>query len=93
VRALEAAAAAEPELGRIWREFSERRARSMKLFAAELVTAGGLRDGLTVDRIADVIWATTGPELYTLLVSERGWSADELEAWLADAWARLLLAP
>lgn len=92
VRALEAAAAAEPELGMIWREISERRARNMKMFAAELMKAGGLREGITVDRIADVIWAMNGPELYTLLVSQRGWSADELEAWLADAWARLLLA-
>jgi AcrR family transcriptional regulator len=93
VRAVEAAAAAEPELGMIWREISQRRSRNMKLFAADLIKAGGLRDGLTVDRIADVIWAMNGPELYTLLVSERGWSAAELEAWLADAWARLLLAP
>lgn len=93
VRALEAAAAAEPELGVIWHEISERRARNMKMFAAELMKAGGLRDGLTVDRVADVIWAMNGPELYTLLVSQRGWSAGDLEAWLADAWARLLLAP
>ena len=91
VRALEGAAAAEPELAKIWHEISERRARNMKLFAAELVKAGGLRPGLTVDRIADVIWAMNGPELYTLLVSQRGWSATELEIWLADAWARLLL--
>lgn len=91
VRALEGAAAAEPELGTIWREINDRRARNMKMFAAELVKAGGLRAGLTLDRVADVIWAMAGPELYTLLVRERGWSTRELEAWLADAWARLLL--
>lgn len=91
VRALEGAAAVEPELGTIWSEISERRARNMKMFAAELMKTGGLRAGLTLDRVADVIWAMNGPELYTLLVSQRGWPAGELEAWLADAWARLLL--
>jgi AcrR family transcriptional regulator len=91
VRALEGAAVAEPELGAIWREISERRARNMKLFAADLIETGELRAGLTLDRVADVIWAMNGPELYTLLVTQRGWSANELEAWLADAWARLLL--
>jgi AcrR family transcriptional regulator len=91
VRALEAAAVAEPELGVIWREFNDRRARNMRMFAGDLVKTGEVRAGLTVDRIAEVIWAMHGPELYMLLVNQRGWSAGELEAWLADACARLLL--
>jgi hypothetical protein len=36
-------------------------------------------------------WATNAPELYLLLVRERGWSPERVEAWLADAWRRLLL--
>jgi len=91
VRALEAAAAAEPELGAIWREISERRARNMKRFATELIETGDMRPGLTRDRVADVIWAMNGPELYTLLVNQRGWSDDELAVWLTDTWSRLLL--
>jgi AcrR family transcriptional regulator len=93
VGALEAAAAAEPELVTIWHEISERRARNMKVFAADLIETGGLRPELTRTRVGDVIWAMNGPELYTLLVTQRGWSADELQAWLADSWARLLLRP
>jgi len=91
VRALEAAATAEPALRTIWHEISERRASNMKLFAADLLKTGELRADLTIDRVADVIWAMNGPELYTLLVTQRGWSTAELEAWLADAWVRLLL--
>lgn len=91
VRALEAAAVAEPELGAIWREISERRARNMRLFAAELIKTGEVREDLAADRVADVIWATNGPELYSLLVLQRGWSPAELVSWLADAWVRLLL--
>ncbi|HEY6036765.1 MAG TPA: TetR/AcrR family transcriptional regulator [Kofleriaceae bacterium] len=93
VRALESAATVEPELGKIWREISERRARNMRLFAAELVKTGQLRADLTLDRVADVIWAMNGPELYMLLVTQRGWSADEFATWLADAWTRLLVHP
>ncbi len=92
VRALEAAAAARPELGAIWREISERRARNMKLFAADLVATGEVRADLSLDRVADILWATNGPELYTLLLEQRGWPSAELETWLADAWERLLLA-
>ncbi len=59
--------------------------------AAELIATGDVRAGLSADRVADVIWATNGPELYTLLVDQRGWPPAELAAWLADAWVRLLL--
>ena len=52
---------------------------------------GETRTDLTLDRVADIIWATNGPELYVLLVEQRRWPSAELEAWLADAWARLLL--
>lgn len=90
-RALEASAHAAPELAAMWREIGERRARNMKRFAADLLATGEVRDSLTVDRIADVIWATNGPEMYALLVLSRGWSPAEFAAWLEDAWVRLLL--
>lgn len=92
VRAVQAAAPAHPEVARSWREVSERRARNMRLLAAHLAQAGALRPGLGVDEAADVIWATNAPETYLLLVEERRWTPERFEAWLADAWRRLLLA-
>jgi len=91
VKALESAAQAHPDLGAIWREIAERRAQNMKKFAAELVATGDVRAELDVAGIADVLWAMTAPEMYSLLVDQRGWSQAELEAWLADALARVLL--
>lgn len=91
VRALEGAARAEPELGAIWRDISERRARNMTVFAADLMKTGEVREELELCRVADTIWATNGPEMYTLLVERRGWAPADFEAWLADTWARLLL--
>lgn len=93
LRALEAAGAAHPDLGAIWRGIAERRARNMRRFAAELVRTGEVRPGLDVRSVADVVWATNGPELFTLLVERRGWSIARFEGWLADAWCRLLLGP
>lgn len=88
---LREAARAEPELSELWREISTRRASNMRRFAADLATAGGLRDGLSIDEAADIVWATNAPEFYLLLVHERGWSPDHFEHWLADSWKRLLL--
>ena len=63
----------------------------MHKLAQDLRDAGGLRRDLTIREAADVLWATNSPELYTLLVEERGWSPPRYERWLADSWCRLLL--
>jgi hypothetical protein len=61
----------------------------MRLLAADLAAAGRLR--VPVDEAAEVIWATNAPELYLLLVDQRGWPPERYERWLADTWVRLLL--
>lgn len=81
-----------PDLARIRDEISARRAANMRRFAADLMSTGELRPELTVDEIADVVWSTNSAEFYSLLVRERGWSAEQFERWLADAWIRLFLA-
>ena len=85
------AASAEPQLAAAWRKISTQRAENMRKFAAELFATGSLRDDLTVERVADVIWSMNGPEYYSMLVLERGWSVEQFTAWLYDAWCRLFL--
>ena len=89
VTALQAAASAEPELGDLWRDIAERRATNMHRLAAELHAAGGL--AVPVDEAADIIWATNSPEVYTLLVIQRGWTPERYGTWLSETWERLLL--
>ena len=89
--ALRAAASANPELARLWREISERRARNMRDLADDLATTGQLRADVERDEIADVIWTMNSSEYYALLVLERGWTPERFQRWLLDAWTRLLL--
>ena len=93
LRVLQAAASVDPELAEAWRDIAKRRARNMRQLAAELASTGSLREGVSIDEVADVIWATNSVELYVLLVHERGWDTDRYARWLADAWRRLLLRP
>lgn len=90
-RVLQAAAPLDPNLKALWQEISQRRAANMRLLAKELAATGRLRVGLSVSAVADIIWSTNSPEFYLLLVDQRGWSEQEFERWLADAWRRLLL--
>jgi AcrR family transcriptional regulator len=87
---LQQAAPAEPQLAALWHEIAERRAANMRRFVADLAAVATLR--VDVDEAADIVWATNAPELYQLLVGQRGWTPDRYEHFLADAWHRLLLS-
>jgi len=93
IRVLQGAAPLDPELNALWQGISERRAKNMRLLANDLAVTGRLRTGLSVAKAADIIWSMNSPEFYLLLVEQRGWSPEEFERWLADAWIRLLLKP
>ena len=92
-RVLQGAAALDPELAALWQSISQRRAKNMRLLAADLAATGRLRPHLSVARAADIIWSMNSPEFYGLLVEQRRWSPKAYERWLADAWIRLLLEP
>lgn len=91
--ALRDAAVTDPECDRLWTEISERRARNMRDFAADLRATGELRTDLTDGQVADIVWSMNAAEYWDLLVGRRGWSPDRFAGWLADAWARMLLSP
>ena len=51
---------------------------------------GGLRAGLDVATATDLLWTLNHPDVWLLLVGERGWPPERFEAWFAEA-ARLQL--
>jgi hypothetical protein len=63
----------------------------MRNLAADLRVTGQLRDDLTDDEVADIIWSLNAVEHWVLLVGERHWTPDRFQRWLTDAWIRLLL--
>jgi AcrR family transcriptional regulator len=89
--ALRDAAVTNPECAALWTEISRRRAANMRRLAADLRTTGEVRDDLSDDQVADIIWSMNAAEYWVLLVRERSWSSEQFAAWLSDAWTRLLL--
>lgn len=90
--ALRDAAASDPDAAALWQEIGLRRARNMRAFAASLRSTGELREDLSDDDVADILWSMNAAEYWVLLVRERGWTAERFSAWILDAWTRLLLA-
>jgi AcrR family transcriptional regulator len=87
------AATNDRECAALWTEISSRRAANMRHFATELRSTGELRDDLSDDQVADIIWSMNAAEYWDLLVRERAWTPTQFADWLTDAWARLLLVP
>jgi AcrR family transcriptional regulator len=57
-----------------------------------LIEAGALRAGLTLSDAADITFTVASFDSFRSLVTQRGWTWDRAEAWIADALCRLLLA-
>jgi hypothetical protein len=85
------AAPADPEIASELAQLGQDRLESMAEFAALLDGAGALRKGVSRREARDVLWSLNSPELYELLVIQRGWSSRRYGAWVAAALASALL--
>ncbi len=88
---LRAAAKVEPDMAELLGNLLDERLRNMETVAAHLRSIAQLQPGMDGTRAAETIWSLTSPELFNLLVGERGWSREEYARWLADALVRVLL--
>jgi len=61
------------------------------MIVAGIDRVGGLRPGLDLDRATDVLWTLNHPDLWNLLIFERGWSPEDYEMWLSQTSAAQLL--
>jgi TetR/AcrR family transcriptional regulator, regulator of autoinduction and epiphytic fitness len=90
---IESAATTDPEIAGLWRGLQDQLLRGMTMAANGFRQQGALRPGLSVDRAADILWFYAGPWAYRGLVTGRGWTLDEYEAWLGDTLYTQLMDP
>lgn len=88
--ALRVAGLTDPECRRVWEDLDERRARHMRLFAADLRATGELRGDLSDDEVADLVWSMNAPSYFSALI-RRGRTPEQYAALLVDVWTRTLL--
>jgi len=89
---IDAAAATDPEIAGLWHTLVGQGERGMTLAATSFRDQGVLRPDLTIARAADILWLYVGPWTYRVLVTERGWTLDEYEEWLARTLYHQLMA-
>ena len=84
-RAIEGAAASDPEARQLHQELVEQRRSAMRAPVKRLVTLGALRTGLSAGEAADLLWLFNDPGLYDKLVRQRHWSHARFQKWLTDS--------
>ena len=85
-------AAADPDAGSFLAEAERGRYAGPEHIAAALAERGVLGDGLTAQRAADIMYAVTTYDVFRSLISDRGWSGQDAEDWVARSLSTLLLA-
>ena len=91
VRVMREAASGDAETATALAALKANRLDGMSEFAALLDARGALRRGVSRREARDVLWALNSPELYELLVLERGWSVRRYGRWVAQQLAAALL--
>jgi len=81
-RILAEAARSEADAASLLAEIARQRQEGQRRVARSLARAHALKPGLRERDAADIIHALASPEIYGLLVSDRGWSGDRYEQWL-----------
>lgn len=87
---LASAATSDPAAGELLDQIREQRDRGQGRIARSLWRAGALKPGLRERDAADLIHALMSPEVYRLLVGDRGWTPERYQQWLETSLTQQL---
>lgn len=89
--AIRQAASTEPDVASAWEHIVEQRRLGIRRIVASIADHDQLREGLGVDRAADIAFGLHRPETLVVFVHERGWPLPEYKAWSYHLLCRELL--
>jgi AcrR family transcriptional regulator len=81
----------DPAVAELWRTNQEQRRTLQRELVTSLRRKGGLPPKMRVGQATDISYAILGPELFHLLVTERGWSIPAWERWTSHILRHELL--
>jgi AcrR family transcriptional regulator len=93
LKILRSAAPVDPDAEALWRLIGTDFYDNQRAIVESLHAKKALRPGLDVTRATDILWMLNHPDVWLLLVGERGWTPEQWERWFVDtACAQLLPA-
>lgn len=88
---IRSAAVVDADCAALWHLIETEFYENQRVIVQSIASRGGLRDGLDVVRATDILWTLNHPDVWHLLVGERGWTPAEWEQWFADTSCAQLL--
>ena len=88
---IRSAAALDADIGALWARIGSEFHANQRVIVESLQAKGALADGLDVDGATDILWTLNHPNLWQLLVDERGWTPEQYEQWCAELACSQLL--
>jgi AcrR family transcriptional regulator len=89
---LTGAAASDADAASLLAELTRQRQQGQGLVARALARRRALRRALRERDARDIVYALASPEMYRLLVVDRGWPPSKYEMWLTETLSEQLLA-
>jgi AcrR family transcriptional regulator len=93
LKILRSAAPVDPDAEALWRLIQTDFYDNQRVIVESLEARQALRPGLDVAQASDILWTLNHPDVWLLLVGERGWTPGQWERWFADTACAQLLQP
>jgi AcrR family transcriptional regulator len=90
-KVIRSAAEVDPDCAALWQLIQTDFHANQRTIIESIHRHGDLRRGLGVTRATDILWTLNHPDVWLLLVGERGWSPRAYETWLAETSSAQLL--
>jgi AcrR family transcriptional regulator len=87
------AAPLDAETADLWARIQSDFYENQGAIVRSLGARGALAPGLDIATGTDILWTLNHPDLWQLLVAQRGWTGEQWEEWFAAASCAQLLAP
>jgi AcrR family transcriptional regulator len=82
----------DPDIEALWNRIQSDFYENQRVIV-ESFDSKALRRGLDVTTATDILWTLNHPDVWHLLVGERGWTPERYEQWFADTVIAQLLKP
>lgn len=91
LKVIREAAPVDSDTGALWERIQTEFHANQRVIVERLAERKALRRGLDVDRATDILWTLNHPDVWQLLVGERGWTPEQYEQWFGDTACSQLL--
>jgi AcrR family transcriptional regulator len=88
---IRSAAPVDVDIAALWARIQAEFYENQRVIVESLVKKKALRAGLDVTSATDILWTLNHPDVWLLLVDERGWTPEQYERWFADTSSAQLL--